>query len=168
MDPAPLIFAVARPQDAAEIAALRSAVAERLTRDFGQGHWSSRPTERGVLSQLTDSRVLLARQGDRLVATLRLGTRKPWAIDKSRFTPSVAPIYLTDMAVAPAQQRNGIGRRCLDRAAELARAWPADAIRLDAYDAPAGAGKFYARCGYREVGRVIYRKTPLIYYELVL
>ena len=168
MDPAPLTFAVAGLEEAGEIAALRTAVAERLTRDFGQGHWSSRPTERGVLSQLKDSRVLLARQGERLIATLRLGTKKPWAIDKSRFSPSISPVYLTDMAVAPDLQRNGIGRRCLDRAAKLARAWPADAIRLDAYDAAAGAGRFYARCGYREVGRVIYRKTPLIYYELVL
>jgi hypothetical protein len=48
------------------------------------------------------------------------------------------------------------------------RAWPGDAIRLDAYDAEAGAGKFYAKCGFRERGRVVYRKTPLIYFELIL
>jgi hypothetical protein len=53
-------------------------------------------------------------------------------------------------------------------AARIARDWPADAIRLDAYDAPAGAGGFYATCGYTEVGRVRYRGTPLIYYELLL
>jgi hypothetical protein len=50
----------------------------------------------------------------------------------------------------------------------IARAWPADAVRLDAYDAPAGAGGFYARCGYRERGRVTYRGVPLIYFEHVL
>jgi len=42
------------------------------------------------------------------------------------------------------------------------------AIRLDAYDAEAGAGRFYARCGYTELGRAIYRSAPLIYYELRL
>jgi len=57
---------------------------------------------------------------------------------------------------------------CLEEAARLARAWPADAIRLDAYDAEAGAGGFYARCGMMEVGRASYRGKPLIYYELLL
>ena len=44
----------------------------------------------------------------------------------------------------------------------------ADAIRLDAYDAHAGAGSFYAKCGFKERGRVVYRDDPLVYYELVL
>src|SRR5437667_6104409 len=72
------------------------------------------------------------------------------------------------MAVAPGKQRQGLGRRCLEEAATIARAWPADAIRLDAFDAQAGAGDFYARCGWTEVGRRSYRGTPLIYYEKLL
>jgi GNAT superfamily N-acetyltransferase len=72
------------------------------------------------------------------------------------------------MAIEPTLQRQGIGRRCMKEAARLARSWPADAIRLDAYDADAGAGRFYAKCGFREVGRITYRSAPLIYYELVL
>jgi hypothetical protein len=50
----------------------------------------------------------------------------------------------------------------------IAHAWPADALRLDAYDLPGGAGDFYAKCGYRETGRATYRAAPLIYYELLL
>ena len=81
---------------------------------------------------------------------------------------SERPLYLLAMAVAPARQRQGIGRRCLEEAKQIARAWPADAIRLDAYDAPAGAGGFYARCGCTEVGRASYRNVPLIYFECLL
>jgi hypothetical protein len=44
---------------------------------------------------------------------------------------------------------------------------PRYALRLDAYDADAGAGGFYAKCGFREVGRVVYRKNPLVYFELL-
>lgn len=165
---APLVFSPAESGDAREIAALRTAVAERLTRDFGQGHWSVVATEPGVLQHLRTSRVLVARGESGLVATLRLATKKPWAIDKSYFADAVRPLYLSDMAVAPDHQRSGIGRRCLAEAASIAKGWPADAIRLDAYDAPAGAGEFYAKCGYREVGRAAYRKTPLIYFELRL
>jgi GNAT superfamily N-acetyltransferase len=165
---APLIFSAAEAGDAEEIAGLRTAAAERLTRDFGRGHWSVEASERGVLQQLKTSRVLVARTASVLVATLRLATRKPWAIDQSFFADAARPLYLSDMAVAPDHQRSGIGRLCMAEATRIARAWPADAIRLDAYDAPAGAGGFYAKCGYREVGRATYRKTPLIYFELQL
>jgi GNAT superfamily N-acetyltransferase len=72
------------------------------------------------------------------------------------------------MAVAPAKQRQGIGSLCLQEAKRIAEAWPADAIRLDAYDAKAGGGGFCARCGWIEKGRVSYRSVPLIYYEFVL
>ena len=44
----------------------------------------------------------------------------------------------------------------------------ADALRLDAYDSPAGAGDFYLKCGFKERGRVVYRGDPLVYYELLL
>ena len=107
----------------------------------------------------------VARHGAGIVATLRMVTKKPWAIDARYFTASRRPLYLLDMAVAPDEQRRGIGRRCLAEALRVARAWPGDAIRLDAYDADAGAGPFYVKCGYREMGRVVYRKVPLIYYE---
>jgi GNAT superfamily N-acetyltransferase len=162
------VFTVATEADAAALAALRNAAAARLTRDHGPGHWSSCVTERGALRAILTSRVLVARAGDGLVATLRLATKKPWAIDVAYFTPVGRPLYLLDMAVAPERQRQGIGRRLLDQAVAVARAWPADALRLDAYDAPAGAGGFYARCGWRERGRTSYRGNPLVYYELLL
>jgi GNAT superfamily N-acetyltransferase len=72
------------------------------------------------------------------------------------------------MAVHPDWQQKGIGRRCIEEAKRLARKWPADAIFLDAYDAKAGAGEFYRKCGFREVGRVTYRNAPLIYFEMLL
>ena len=163
-----LSVATATNADAAAIAALRTAVAERLTHDFGKGHWSSCVTERGVLLAIRTSRVVVIRSRSKLIATLTLATKKPWAIDKSYFAPSKRPLYLTNMAVRPDLQRLGIGRRCLDEARRIARVWPADAIRLDAYNTDAGAGGFYAKCGFREVGRVIYRNTPLSYFELLL
>ena len=135
------------------MAILRSAVAERLTREFGEGHWSSTVTEKGVLMALRDKGcALVAREGDAVVGTLRLATKKPWSIDISHFTRVPKALYLLDMAVAPALQRTGVGRWLMARALEAAREWPCDAIRLDAYDAPAGAGEFYRKCGLRQVG----------------
>jgi hypothetical protein len=56
----------------------------------------------------------------------------------------------------------------MKEAEAVARAWPADAIRLDAFDATAGAGAFYAKCGYREVAHVTYKNDPLLYFEFIL
>ncbi|HEV3141702.1 MAG TPA: GNAT family N-acetyltransferase [Vicinamibacterales bacterium] len=154
--------------DAQEIASLRNAAAADLTERFGTGHWSSSVTARGVLFDLRHARVYLARRRSRIVATLSLQTKKPWAIDTSYFTPCKRPLYLTNMAVAPDVQRQGLGRCSVEAAIEIARAFPADAIRLDAYDAPAGAGDFYARCRFREVGGAISRNIPLRYFEWML
>jgi GNAT superfamily N-acetyltransferase len=163
-----LTFEPATASDATALAALYTAVAEDLTRRYGCGPWSSKRTEKGVQFAMRTSRVFLVREDAEIVGTFRLATKKPWAIDTTCFTAGQKPLYLQDMAVVPARQRKGIGRRCLERACDTAQAWPADAIRLDAFDAAAGAGAFYARCGFAEVGRVTYRKTPLIYYEVLL
>ena len=167
-----LSFSIARIPDAAALAALHAAVAGDLTRKFGAGMWSSAPSARALLADLRRpkfSRTLIARSGGRsIVACLRLATKKPWAIDTSYFTPANRPLYLTGMAVHPDLQRKGVGRVLMKKAEEQARAWPADAIRLDSFDAAAGAGAFYTRCGYREVARVVYKKDPLVYFELQL
>lgn len=173
-----LVFERAAVDDAATLAALRTATATRLTEEYGEGPWSRASSERGALFGMRQAYVVVARDDASvganasslggIVASFTLSTKKPWAIDRSYFAKSLKPLYLTDMSVAPTCQREGVGRECLREAARLARAWPADAIRLDAYDAPAGAGEFYARCGYHEVGRATYRNTPLVYYELLL
>jgi GNAT superfamily N-acetyltransferase len=69
------------------------------------------------------------------------------------------------MAVAPDRQSRGIGRACVDAAVALCTEAAASALRLDAFDANAGAGPFYQKCGFRDVGRVTYRSVPLIYFE---
>ena len=103
-----------------------------------------------------------------MLTALRLATKKPWAIDVSYFTPAKRPLYLSNLAVSVAHQGQGLGRLALADAGATAVAWPADAIRLDAYDAEAGAGGFYTRCGFTERGRVVYRGDALIYYERLL
>jgi GNAT superfamily N-acetyltransferase len=163
-----LSFTIAAEPDARALAALHTEVSKNLTDHHGRGPWTAVTSEQGVLFGMRHSTVLVARRGKRIVGTLHLATKKPWAIDVSYFTPVKKALYLTHMAVTPAIQRQGIGRGLLEQATKHSRVFPADAIRLDAFDAEAGAGAFYAKCGYREVGRTTYRKAPLIYYELLL
>ena len=162
------VLETATAADAYALAALHTSVADLLTDLHGKGPWSCRTTEKGILFALRTSKIFVAKNGSEIIATLRLATKKPWAIDTTYFLSSRRPLYLLGMAVAPNKQRQGIGRQCLEAAKTLARDWPADTLRLDAYDAKAGAGPFYARCGFTEIGRVTYRNAPLIYYELRL
>jgi GNAT superfamily N-acetyltransferase len=163
-----LKFRDATVDDAPMIAALQNAAAGALTARFGEGHWSSLGTERSAVLAQRHARVRVGRDGKRILTVVRLATKKPWAIDVSSFTPVKRPLYLTGLAVAVTHQGHGLGRLALDDARMVATAWPADAIRLDAYDHKAGAGPFYVKCGYRARGRVVYRGNPLAYYELLL
>jgi GNAT superfamily N-acetyltransferase len=156
---------LASQRDAPAIASLRTRVAEDLAQLHGRGPWAWTVTEGSVLRGLKHSRVLVARTPQGVVATLRLTTKKPWAIDPAYFATVRRPLYLVDMAVEPGLQRQGLGRQLVGEARAVARAWPAEAIRLDAYDGALGAGPFYARCGFHEVGRATYRQVPLVYFE---
>lgn len=160
---------LATDADAAAIAALRMAASRQLTARFGRGTWSFvAESAAGVCADMASARVLVARAGGMLLATLRLSQKQPWRGAFEFFTPAERPLYLTTMAVAPRFQRRGLGRTCLEDAKRLAAQWGAGALRLDAYDAPAGAGDFYRKCGFREVTRAPYNGTPLIFFEHLL
>jgi len=163
-----LRFRDANLKDVPTIAGLQNAASGALTARFGEGNWSGLVTERGAAFSQQHARVRVGVEGKKIVTVLRLAQKKPWAIDVSYFTPVKRPLYLTGMAVSVARQGTGLGREAMEDARRVALAWPADAIRLDAYDAEAGAGRFYVKCGYVERGRVVYRGNPLRYYELLL
>lgn len=163
-----LKFRDATLDDVAAIAGLQNAAAGALTARHGPGPWSTLVNERGAALALRHARVRLGRDGKHTLTVLRLATKKPWAIDVSYFTPAKRPLYLTGMAVSVAHQGQGLGRMALEDAGTVAEEWPADALRLDAFAANAGAGGFYSRCGFTERGRVVYKSDPLIYYERLL
>src|SRR5262245_35051367 len=147
---------------------LRLAVDADQARRFGRDRWTTTISERSIARGFKSSRVLVALEQRRLVGTLRMDTKKPWAIDLRYFTPVPKAVYLHDVDVMPEQQRRGIGRALIEGAKAEARAWPVDAIRLDAFDGPSGAGPFYRKCGFTEVGHAVYRSVPLVYFEFVL
>jgi len=163
-----LKFRDATLDDVPVIAALQNAAAGAQTARFGVGHWSTLSSERSATLAQRHARVRVGREGKRILTVLRLATKKPWAIDVAYFTPVKRPLYLTGMSVAVTHQGQGLGRLALEDARAVAADWPADAIRLDAYDHAAGAGSFYLKCGYRERGHIVYKGDSLAYYELLL
>jgi len=159
---------LATADDVADLIALHTEVVERLRARFGEGYWISKATEKGTLFTMRRANVYIARYRKKLIAHVNLSTRKPWAIDTKYFTPCKRPLYIVGMSVDPSVQRGGVGRQCIAEAIRIAKKWPADAIRLDAWEEAVGAGEFYRKCGFREVGRATYRIAPLIYFEMLL
>lgn len=159
---------LANDDDAPGLVRLREAVNARLSAEFGDGYWCAGLSERGALSAVRRAQMYVARRREGVVATLELSTRKPWAISLGCFEPRRRPFYLTNMAVHPDFQRQGVGWEAIQEARRIVLTAGGDSIRLDAYDVPAGAGPFYSKCGFLEVGRAVYRAAPLIYYEMVL
>jgi ribosomal protein S18 acetylase RimI-like enzyme len=156
-------------EDVESIAALRNAISDDLTFKHGRGPWTVYSTTSAVLADLRNGRLLVALHRGEVVASLKLSITKPASVDLGYFSKVARPWYLSALAVSPELQRQGIGRACLDQAFVLARREKADAIFLEAFDHPtAGAGPFFAKCGYRETGRNTYRGRPLIYYETLL
>jgi GNAT superfamily N-acetyltransferase len=153
------------PDDTPGLAALRGAVARDMTQRYGQGDWSASPTEDEVQQQTGKSHVLVARRDADIIGTVRLARALPWAIDTTSFTPVTTALYVLGLSVAPDVRGQGVGRQLMEAAKEAAKSRPAQALWLDAYDHPAGAGAFYMKCGFRQVGRTSYRKMPLVYYE---
>lgn len=165
-----LSFVSAIEEDIPTITSIHNACSHKLTAQHGKGHWTYESTDKGVRFAMTrpKSKLLVAKNGNEVLGTLVLATKKPWAIDTNYFTPVKQPLYLTGMAVHPQWQRKGIGSFMLKEIIAVATQWPAQAIRLDAYDHAAGAGAFYSKCGYTERGHVSYKGNPLIYFEWLL
>jgi GNAT superfamily N-acetyltransferase len=161
-----LTLSAAVTDDAPALLDLHLAASRQLTAQYGVGPWSGGITVKGVLFTMRRATIYAVRDAQAIVGTFALSQRKPWAIDTSYFGTCKRPLYLTSMAVHPEHQRCGVGTFCIGEARRLAKEWPADAIRLDAWDAEAGAGEFYRKCGFREVGRKTYRTAPLIYFEM--
>lgn len=137
-------------------------------RRYGKDRWITAISEKSVARGIKSSRVLIARRAGRIIGTLRMEKKKPWAIDLKYFTPVSCAVYLHDVDVDPRCQRAGVGRQLVDHAKLAAREWPVEAIRLDVYDGPSGGGRFYEKCGFTKVGRKVYRGVPLIYFEFLL
>lgn len=162
-----LSFRLATEGDIQALLELRLAVDADQAERFGDDRYATTISEKSVGRSLKSSRILVATRRGRIVGLASMGTKKPWAVDLKYFTPACKAVYLYNVDVSPELQRSGVGRQLIDRVKAMAKEWPVDAIRLDAYDGPSGGGPFYKKCGFKETGHTVYRGVPLVYYEFV-
>jgi GNAT superfamily N-acetyltransferase len=161
-----LTLRAARAEDVKQVRAILSAAAADLSARFGEGHWSGVRSTDALQKYLAEGDLYIAEIDAVAVGTLRLTCRKIGFYRSDWFAnPKDAAGYLLDMAIDPARQRCGVGRRSLALAEDLARSRGLMAIRLDAYGGPAGAGEFYRKCGYRLAHVGTFNGVALEYFE---
>jgi len=169
----------ATQDDVPEILSLRLAVGARMQERYGDDRWAPPITEGSVRRLFKGPRIrksdgetlikiIVGRSRGEIVALSRMQTMKPWGFDPKYFDCGAKAVYLGDVEVSPKYQGQGFGSQLMAAVIEHARVWPVDAVRTSAYDGAAGAGPFYAKCGFREVGRVTYRKVPMVYFEMMI
>lgn len=146
-----------------------AAAADDLTARFGQGHWSGVRAMETLQTHAVAGDLYVVEAASIAVGALRLTERKIGFYKQDWFARPEDPAgYLLDMAVHPAHQNRGVGRRAMQLAERVAQRAGLLAVRLDAYQGPAGAGDFYKKCGYTLVHSGEIRGIGLEYFEKLL
>lgn len=160
---------LAAPGEIAGIYKLSVAAASDLVDKYGQGRWRVAAARKTLKrNQQSDSLFVIVKDAV-IVGTFCFTTKKAGFYRRGWFAfPDDPAGYLLNMAIAPQHQRQGIGREVMNHIDQLARSMKLLAVRFDAYEANAGAGGFYRKCGYQlvHVGKV--GDVGLEYYEKVL
>lgn len=122
-----------------------------------------------IRKHVADKAIWVGEQSGEIVATLRLTDSKIGFYRSAWFgDPDSIARYLMHMAVSPDHQGCGCGTALLRAVEEVALKQGVECIRLDSYDAPAGAGTFYAKAGYTNVHSGEVNGVPLLYWEKLL
>jgi ribosomal protein S18 acetylase RimI-like enzyme len=164
-------IAVATIRQLSAVKRLYTAVTGHLRRS-GISQWDRFYPNRWVIGQdLKRGQLFAVLQGDTCVGAVVVNERQNTQYAGLAWRDQTGkPAVIHRLAVHPEFQGQGIGKRLLHYAEELARAQGSTSIRLDAYTANPTAIRMYERAGYTTVGCIRYplRKHPYECFEKLL
>jgi GNAT superfamily N-acetyltransferase len=151
-----------------QIAAVRDDSSGDLQRRFGEGHWCGITNPDRLKREIKKGRQLyLVSSAGEPVATFAIAESGPKFLRPDWFTEPQSPaMYLTGLSVVCAGQGQGVGRWCMKFIRKNVASRGFKWLRFDAYDAPAGALDFYAKCGCAERQRFDFNGVALIAIEM--
>lgn len=128
---------------------------------LGLSHWvPPYPLER-LRQDAQNRQVYAVLHANQVIATFTLGTALPRLYEKVPAilgmwsTPQPRALYINHLAILPAFQDRGCGRRCVQTIEGMAAEQGCDVIRLDAYSKHEGLQIFYTKLGFRNVGHFV-------------
>jgi GNAT superfamily N-acetyltransferase len=150
------------------------ACGEDMYRRLGLDHWRP-PTPKEMYREFaTSKRVYAVHENGVAVATFTLTEQAPEPYPLELWTSARhRALYLVKLAVHPSLQGKGLGRWCMERVEQTARAEDFQALRFDALARNAPLLRFYEHLGYRRAGDMrvkdeIDREWDIVLYEKVL
>ncbi|UUZ90604.1 GNAT family N-acetyltransferase [Paenibacillus sp. P25] len=161
----------AAAEELSQVRRLYASVTRHLRkRGIGQWDWIY-PNRWVIRSDLRKGCLFAVRQGNLCIGAVAVDEEQskpygapPWQDSAGR------PACIHRLAVDPAYQGRGLGKRSLQHAEEHARSLGCSSIRLDVYTGNPAAVGMYERAGYIAVGLVRYpfRKLPYQCMEKIL
>lgn len=155
-------------EDRKSLTALYRTVAADLRRD-GVYQWDQfYPNRFVIIGDVKRGAVFGIRDGVKVIGAVVVDRRQsgrynslPW------FDRTGDPVCIHRLAVHPAYQGQGLGKRLLQFAEEQAQSAGGTSIRLDVFTGNPAAVGMYRRAGYAEVGAIRYplRKAPYLCFE---
>lgn len=103
------------------------------------------------------------------IATFNISTKpRDYYYDELWSEPNAPALYLGQLGIKPALQKNGIGKWCMDHVEKIAREMQCKAIRFDALGMHPWLKTFYEKLGYTSCGIVKPNKWDLVCFEKIL
>ena len=132
--------------------------------------WGEYPSEAILRESLDAGSLYIARDGENLLCAVTVDTCFDPEYDDVNWLFGVKPGAFHRLAIAPAHQGKGLGRKAVEAVCDILRSQSCDTLRIDTYAPNASAQKLYTGMGMRKAGEVrfFHRELPFYCYELAL
>ncbi len=145
--------------DADQVYALHEIIAEcgeDMKQRYGLVHWSPPYPIETMRRHACELNVYGVHQrnghGEQVIGTFTVG-QHGWNYDNRLWASAQhRPLYMGKMAIRPAYQQQGLGKWCVGKVEEFARAWNCQAVRFDAVAQHTRLIQFYQHLGYHVRG----------------
>lgn len=157
---------VASIKNIGAISALISNCAQNLEHQ-GIYQWDSiYPNDELIAQDITKQALYFLAQAEQIIAIMTIDSDQPLEYSSVTWAYSDSPIMVIHrMAVHPNFQGKGIGKGLVRHAEDIARLAKYRAIRLDAFIPNLRAVKLYTALGFRNAGKVTFRKGDFYCFE---
>ena len=154
----------ATQSDFAAICSLYESVCAAMASTSHQWMWGEYPAEDILQASLDAGTLYIAKEGDDLLAAVTIDTCFDEEYETVNWLFGQKPGAFHRLAIAPAQQGKGLGKKIVAAVCDILRSQSCDTLRIDTYENNLAAQKLYTGLGMRKAGEVHFFHRPLAFY----
>ena len=126
--------------------------------------WGEYPNEEFLQASLDAGTLYIAKEDDNLLAAVTIDTCFDEEYKAVNWLFGQKPGAFHRLAIAPAQQGKGLGKKIVADVCDILRSQSCDTLRIDTYENNLAAQKLYEKIGMRKAGEVHFFHRPLAFY----